>query len=174
MATHSSILAWRIPWREEPGELQFIGSQKVRHDCSEVFISGWSSQHILTVASWLRECSELTYGGWHSGVPCLAPARQQGNSVSTVAEYTLMHKKIKGYLEDVYTEHRGRIVFFFRVTALRLFPVSGWDFHRNLQCFLSCSLRQVPERQPESCRSDLGQITSCSTQSLPKPSHLTQ
>ena len=32
MATHSSILAWRIPWTEEPGELQSIGSQRVRHD----------------------------------------------------------------------------------------------------------------------------------------------
>ena len=31
MATHSSILAWRIPWTEEPGGLQFVGSQKVRH-----------------------------------------------------------------------------------------------------------------------------------------------
>ena len=32
MATHSSILAWRIPWTEEPGRLQFIGSQEVRQD----------------------------------------------------------------------------------------------------------------------------------------------
>ena len=32
MATHSSILAWRIPWTEEPGRLQSIGSQRVRHD----------------------------------------------------------------------------------------------------------------------------------------------
>ena len=32
MATHSSILAWRIPWAEEPGGLQSTGSQKVRHD----------------------------------------------------------------------------------------------------------------------------------------------
>ena len=32
MATHSSILAWRIPWTEEPGGLQFVGSQRVRHD----------------------------------------------------------------------------------------------------------------------------------------------
>ena len=31
-ATHSSILAWRIPWTEEPGWLQSIGSQKVGHD----------------------------------------------------------------------------------------------------------------------------------------------
>ena len=32
MATHSSILAWRIPWTEEPGGLQSIGSQRVGHD----------------------------------------------------------------------------------------------------------------------------------------------
>ena len=32
LATHSSILAWRIPWTEEPGRLQTMGSQTVRHD----------------------------------------------------------------------------------------------------------------------------------------------
>ena len=32
MATHASILAWRIPWTEEPGGLQSTGLQRVRHD----------------------------------------------------------------------------------------------------------------------------------------------
>ena len=32
MAIHSSILAWRIPWTEEPGGLQSMGSLRVRHD----------------------------------------------------------------------------------------------------------------------------------------------
>ena len=32
MATHSSVLAWRIPWTEEPGGLQSMGSQRVGHD----------------------------------------------------------------------------------------------------------------------------------------------
>ena len=32
MAPHSSILAWRVPWMEEPGGLQFMGSQRVKHD----------------------------------------------------------------------------------------------------------------------------------------------
>ena len=32
MVTHSSILAWRIPWTEESGGLQFTGSQRVGHD----------------------------------------------------------------------------------------------------------------------------------------------
>ena len=32
MATHSSILAWKIPWTEEPDRLQSVGSQRVGHD----------------------------------------------------------------------------------------------------------------------------------------------
>ena len=32
MATHSSILAWKIPWTEEPGGLQSMGLQRVRHE----------------------------------------------------------------------------------------------------------------------------------------------
>ena len=32
MVTHSSTLAWKIPWMEKPGRLQFMGLQRVRHD----------------------------------------------------------------------------------------------------------------------------------------------
>ena len=32
MATHSSILVWKIPWMEEPGQLQFMGLQRVGHN----------------------------------------------------------------------------------------------------------------------------------------------
>ena len=32
MATHSNIIAWKIPWTEEPGSLQSVGSQRVGHD----------------------------------------------------------------------------------------------------------------------------------------------
>ena len=48
MATHSSILAWRIPWTEEFGGLQFIGSQRV--DMTEVTqhaCTPWSQYHHL-------------------------------------------------------------------------------------------------------------------------------
>ena len=34
MATHSSILAWRIPWTEKPGQLQSMGLQRVKQDCA--------------------------------------------------------------------------------------------------------------------------------------------
>ena len=39
MATHSSILAWRIPWTEEPGRLQSMGSQRVGHDWSDLALN---------------------------------------------------------------------------------------------------------------------------------------
>ena len=44
METHSSILDWRIPWTEEPGGLQSMGPQKVRHDCTTepTHITSWS------------------------------------------------------------------------------------------------------------------------------------
>ena len=35
-ATHSSVLAWKSPWTEEPGGLQFVGSQRVEHDWSDL------------------------------------------------------------------------------------------------------------------------------------------
>ena len=36
MANHSSTLSWRIPWTEEPGGLQTMGSQRVRHDMTSL------------------------------------------------------------------------------------------------------------------------------------------
>ena len=49
LAIHSSILAWRIPWTEEPGRLQSIGLQKVGHD--------WSN-----LAHWLINIVEIPTG----------------------------------------------------------------------------------------------------------------
>ena len=48
MATHSSILAWRIPWTEEPGRLQSTGSQRIGHDLA-------TKQHLICqFVSYLR------------------------------------------------------------------------------------------------------------------------
>ena len=44
MAIHSSTLAWKIPWTEEPGRLQFMGSQRVGHDwATSLSLSYWAS-----------------------------------------------------------------------------------------------------------------------------------
>ena len=46
VATHSSILAWRIPWREEPGRLQSMGSQRVGHDWATSLSLSFLSCHL--------------------------------------------------------------------------------------------------------------------------------
>ena len=46
MATHSSILPWRVPWTEEPGGLQSMGLQIVRHDWATDKINGAPTFHI--------------------------------------------------------------------------------------------------------------------------------
>ena len=61
MATHSNILAWRIPWTEETGGLQSIGSQRVRHDwtCMTCTVRGREKKKkkvFLTVCSF-QMCS---------------------------------------------------------------------------------------------------------------------
>ena len=47
MATHSSILAWRIPWTEEPGRLQSMGLQRVGHTSSFYVTSNGKSYKII-------------------------------------------------------------------------------------------------------------------------------
>ena len=51
MATHSSVLAWRILWPEEPGGLWSIGSQRVRHDWATNTLSGLRNSHLVVTKS---------------------------------------------------------------------------------------------------------------------------
>ena len=76
MATHSSILAWRIPWSEEPGGLQSMGSQRIRHDWAtnfhvrnslclqqaiiDTFISGGCVTY--SMKRWAMPCRATQYG----------------------------------------------------------------------------------------------------------------
>ena len=57
METHSSILAWRIPWSEEPGRLQSMGLQWVRHDWARN-----THTHTHTHITWLLSVLEVTWG----------------------------------------------------------------------------------------------------------------
>ena len=62
MAPHSSTLAWKIPWTEEPGRLQFMGSLRVGHDCT-------TSLSLFTFMHWRRK--------WQP-TPVLLPGESQG------------------------------------------------------------------------------------------------
>ena len=75
MVTHSSILAWKIPHTEEPGELRFMGSQRVRHDCAphcqasvpcDQLLLSFAPRSSRATLLWGRqsgclECSSLTF-----------------------------------------------------------------------------------------------------------------
>ena len=78
MATHSSILTWRISWTEEPGRLQPIGLRRVRHDWrrlsmhvhrNTVGLPWWLSQFSHSVVS----DSLQPYGLQHARLPCPSP-----------------------------------------------------------------------------------------------------
>ena len=62
MATHSSILAWKIPWTEEPGRLQSMGSRRVGHDWA-------TSLSLFTFTHWRRK--------WQP-TPVFLPEESQG------------------------------------------------------------------------------------------------
>ena len=56
MATHSSTLAWKIPWTEEPGWLSSRGLQRVRHDCS----TEHTPEHTCVIVRSLVVCYRLS------------------------------------------------------------------------------------------------------------------
>ena len=75
MATHSSILAWRIPWTEEPGGLQSMGSQRVGHDgaTSLTFTFAVCTGERETLRE--RERSKEREDGW--GMTCVSVDRER-------------------------------------------------------------------------------------------------
>ena len=55
MATHSSTLAWKIPWSEEPHRLQSMGSQRVQHD--------WAMTHVCSCHKAFLNCTRYVHHG---------------------------------------------------------------------------------------------------------------
>ena len=68
VATHSSILAWRIPWTEEPGRLQSMGSQRIRHETEQLSIHAYRHKYTdLFVRRQVQEYSKVGFPWWSSG-----------------------------------------------------------------------------------------------------------
>ena len=53
MATHSSVLAWKIPWTEEPGGLQSMGSRRVGQDGSNLAAAAAAQNNLEWIDRWL-------------------------------------------------------------------------------------------------------------------------
>ena len=75
MATHSSILAWRIPWREESGRLQYIGSQKVGHEWSDLALTprSFQSEKGIQFSHSVVSDSLQPHEPQHARSPCPSP-----------------------------------------------------------------------------------------------------
>ena len=69
IATHVSILVWKIPWREEPVRLQSMGSQRVRHDWASSLLLSYAkaSQVALVVKNPLASAGDIGDEGFISG-----------------------------------------------------------------------------------------------------------
>jgi len=86
MATHSSILAWRIPWTEEPGGLQSMGLQRVGHDWAThtltftgSFYSGrWFFHHFLFLTSSWYMCTHSVLSAARLLRPWNSPGKNTG------------------------------------------------------------------------------------------------
>ena len=77
MITHSSTLAWRIPWTEEPGRLQSTGSQRVGHDWATSLTHSLTCQ--ISYRIQLFSCSVVSDSLWPHGLqnarlPCPSPS----------------------------------------------------------------------------------------------------
>ena len=83
MAPHSSTLAWKIPWMEEPGRLQSMGSLRVGHD-------SMTSLSLFTVMNWRRKWqpTPVFLPGESQGRGSLVGCRLWGHTESDMTEAT--------------------------------------------------------------------------------------
>ena len=83
MATHSSTLAWKIPWMKEPGRLQSMGSRRVGHDWA-------TSLSLFTFMHWRRKWqpTSLFFSGESQGRWGLVGCRLWGRTESDTTEAT--------------------------------------------------------------------------------------
>ena len=95
MATHSTILAWRIPWPEEPGGLRSMGLQRVRHDWAThtltfvgSFYNGrWFFHHFLFLtSSWFMCTQSLSFVWLFDPMHC----RLSGSSIHEILQARIL------------------------------------------------------------------------------------
>ena len=96
MATHSSTLAWKIPWTEEPGRLQSMGLQKVRHNWA-------TSLSLFTFMHWRRPWQPTPMflpresqgrGAWWAAVYGVAQSRTQLKQLSSSSQELMMDREV--------------------------------------------------------------------------------
>ena len=133
MATHSRTLAWKIPWMEEPGGLQSMGSRRVRHD--------WvTSLSLFTFMHWKRKWQPTPVflpgesQGWGSVVGC----HLWGCTESDMTEATLQHDRYTNTIGNLSYSEKTLIskntpykMMKYKVTWIK--RLWHWPVHRSVE-----------------------------------------
>ena len=102
MATHSSILAWKIPWTEEPGRLQYTGSQRVRHhwatSLSLFIVVIWASRVALVVKNLPANVEDTGSLAWEH--PLEKEIATHSSILALKIPWTLVHVSLAGSESD--------------------------------------------------------------------------
>ena len=126
MATHSSILAWRIPWTGEPGGLQSVGSQRVRHDWAWAYRFVW--QDYTRYFKWVFSFNLQDWVGSWLFYKC--------GGLSILRN---VPKLTKWWIGAVRTENR--LVKAKRMLWALLLKV--WPLHQQPRCYLPTSAKSL-------------------------------
>ena len=133
MAAHSSLLAWRIPWTEEPGGRQSMGSQRVRQDWAAV----WSTRHstvyrVSSLCKYLIHTANRSVGlllghckgswVWQKVSPL---PEIVGTQSSWIMEYARCGRG-EGSTEAVHTPRHGSRKILFQISAPPLLRCVPW------------------------------------------------
>ena len=150
MAPHSSALAWRIPWMEEPGGLQSMGLRKVRHDWA-------TSLSHFTFRHWRRNWHPLQYSclenprdGEPGGLPSMGSHRVRHNWCNLAAAAELGCE----FSEDPETDLQRYTMCFswsFQWIELHWFGGKGWNItalHNRRVIWNFASLVAWPVKNP--------------------------
>ena len=149
MATHSSVLAWRIPGMGEPGGLLSMGSHRVGHDWSDLAAAAaWSNSHMymttgktiaLIIWTFVGKVTSLLFNKVSRFVIAFLSTSMANNS-SQLLNYAISHiNRLKNYYFPLRVEFKTAHVFYIKVWNCPLYTwklVIQWK-KRNRNLFLS-------------------------------------
>ena len=131
MATHSSTLAWKIPWSEEPGRLQSMGSPRVGHDWA-------SSLSLFTFMHWRRK--------WQH-TPVFLPGESQGQRslLSAIYGITQSRERLKWLSSSSSSSLISMCLDMFPLglSYVGLFAPLGLDWLLHFPCWGNFQLKSV-------------------------------
>ena len=119
MAPHSNTLAWKIPWTEEPGGLQSMGSRRVGHDCA-------TSLSLFTFMLWRRKWqpTPVFLPGESQGRGSLVGCRLWGHTESDTTEATQQQQQQQQQQAALYSQWLGTWTLGPNCLSLNSMPMS--------------------------------------------------